>query len=530
MKSDDGQRIKAELLRACEGCPPRISGREAKRRIESLIRKAECSVDALRDFWSAPEENLGPFPELPETFQAALADAAFLYHQEGNFRSSGRLQWWARSPVYRLGCRLRHRGVRWSAASKEGRLPDAAGKFFYLWGRRLTMAHDRVVRSGVRATRYTILSRTSFIRALWDYAEVDSDELIFRYVSNIPIDPGYGPVFNTRSKRVASCALSGLDLLISADGIYFVESNFNAGFRTSRLEVFPGGDPVAIKLFDYAATCGYSRIVFFPFSRKAFFPQELEAAWRDIAERHGISFEIREEPAFTAPHREFCEATIDLEADGTLYVSGRSWDSPLKSLIREKGRLDEEIERYTSRFPERVQVRLPKRVYGDAELTSYDGTSRFPNLIVKNALMDEATGIALYKTDRIPETANAWPNLAYQYVRPDCVTRSDGPQESDYVFIYRAYVLITPDGPVYLGARKDISATAVPTTLATGKVDDISPYIVNLNLEDIATQPEPSEDEKVKEAVLQIGAVVDDYLNRKHRLVIDADEVPVTVG
>ena len=392
------------------------------------------------------------------------------------------------------------------------------------------MAHDRVVRSWIGATRYTMLSRTSFIRALWDYADVDSTELIYQYVSGIPIDPSYGPVFISKSKRVASCALSGLDFLPSEGGLHFVESNFNAGFRDSRLDVFPEGDPVCIHLIDYAAACGYSRIVFSPFSRKAFFPQALEEAWREIAASHGISFEISEEPAFTAPHREFSEPLIDLDAEGTLYVSGRSWDSPLRSLIRQKGRLDQEIERYSSRFPDRVQVGVPKRVYGAHELTSYDCSSRFPNLIVKNALQDEATGISLYKTDRLPETANTWPNLAYQYVQPDCVTRSDGKQEDAYVVVYRAYLLITPDGPVYLGGRKDISSSAVPATLPTGKVDDISPYIVNLHLGVTPTQLEPSEDEKVKETVLQVGAVVDDYLNRKHQLFIDADEVLVAAG
>jgi len=530
MNRDEAQVIKAELLRACLDCPARISGREAKRRIATLLKKARCTVEELRDFWSAPEENLGPFGELPEEFQAALADAAFLYHQEGNFRSSDRLHWWSRSPVFHLGCRLRHRGVRWSSPRATGKLKGAVGKRLYLWGRRLTMVHDRVVRTWVEATRYTVLSRTSFIRAQWAYADVDSAELIYRHVSDIPIDPSYGPVFISKRKRVASCALSGLDLLLSAGGVHFVESNFNAGFRSSRLQVFPEGDPVAINLVDYAATRGYSRIVFFPYSRKAFFPQDLEIAWRDIAARQGISFEIREEPAFTSPHREFSEPTIDLEAAGTLYVSARSWDCPLRSLVRQKGRLDQEVERYSSRFPERVQVKVPQRVYDESDLVDYDHTSRFPNVIVKNALKDQATGITLYKTDRLPENANAWPNLAYQYVPPDCLTRHEGQREIEYVVIHRAYILIAPDGPAYLGSRKDVSSTSVPSTLPSGKVDDISPYVVNLNLEAIPTRPEPSEDEKIRGAVLQIGAVVDDYLNRKHRLVIDSNDGPATVG
>lgn len=88
-----------------------------------------------------------------------------------------------------------------------------------------------------------------------------------------------------------------------------------------------------------------------------------------------------------------------------------------------------------------------------------------------------------------------------------------------YVHDFRAYLLITPEGPVYLGAKKGISSAAVPGPLPLGKVADKSPYISNLYAGAYHVAPSKEEDQLCRSAVLAVGAVIDRFLRKKYALI-----------
>jgi len=86
--------------------------------------------------------------------------------------------------------------------------------------------------------------------------------------------------------------------------------------------------------------------------------------------------------------------------------------------------------------------------------------------------------------------------------------------------IFRAYLLVTPRGPVYLGARKDVSSVPIPASLPLGEVQDKSPYVVNVRLGAYSVPPSEAEDQRCHEAVLAVGRAVHEFPQEKHVLTV----------
>ena len=519
--------LRDTLIGMCTEGASRISGWESRRRIADLRKATGCSRQDLRDFWADPEATLGPFDRLPDNVQEALADAAYWHFEERHLLISDALYRRVRGPVYRVGSDFTHVSWKWRLRWANARLLRRLARVLFVLGRALTSGSLWAGQRWVALTRFTSLSSGPFLQRLWEYSGVDLTEMVQTYILKIPIDPRVGPVYIHKGNCVVSCALAGLDLLSSGGRLYFLESNFDPGFRASRLRIFPAGDPVCLKLVSYARTRGYTRIVFHPWRKRALFPAELEAAWKELAERQGVALEIRDNPDFRSPYQRPAEPLMDPDAVGTMYANSRRIDSPLGTLISRKGLVDRLIARRNARVPEEERIAMPRLIMTDEDLPPSDPASRFPNLIVKNCLKDKVKGIALYNVNRLPAGANTWPNAAYEFIRPDCVSEQGGGARRDYAFIYRAYLLIAPDGPVYLGARKDISATAVPDHLPRGKLPDISPYVTNIgSLQGYAVIPSAAEEELIEAAVLGVGAAVAEFVAEKHDLVLDGKIYP----
>lgn len=490
-----------------------VSGPEARRRIRRFISASGGSAGELRSFWREAPARLGPFTQLPADLQAALSTAAYRWFQERNLLVSDRVYRLAHGPVFRLGGWLAHRGWRGRQQARGGRRFWRA--VFFL-GRALTEGSRWAARRWLERTRFWPTSRTHVVCALWHRIGFDPTDLIQDYVESIPQDPRAAPVHAPLQRGgAASAALFGLDLLASEGRLYLLEANFNPGFRASRLELYPDGDPVARGLTGYAAERGYARVVYYPYSKRALFPAELERSWREIGASAGVAVEIRDDPYFRSPYRRSCDPLIDLTADGVAYVNGRFLESPLGALVSRKDLLDREIERYNRGRSEPDRILVPRRVRTAADLAPVDGGGRFPNLIVKDVRVDQAHGITLYRTDELPEYTADPRFQAYEYVRPDRVAE-DGHRPGDRVFIYRAYLLVAPDAAVYLGARKDISAIPLCGRLGVGRIEDPRPYLTNLHLGDYSVRPGPGEDERLEETVGRIGAMFRDFLERKH--------------
>lgn len=492
--------------------PLRVKGSDARRMIRKLEREGGCSQAQYRALWARPEDSFGPFESLPEPLQVGLGDAVGWEMRERNFTVSDRLHGVVYGPVFRLGSELARLG---KSIRARGRRTRGLGRVVFLWGRGITASCEWLGRRWLDISRYAPFTRTSGLHALWKWAGVDPLLLSIDYVCRVPCDPRLCPVHRSRDLNVESCALLGLDLITSGGEVFYLEANSNSGFMQQRLQTHPTEDPICRGLSAYACEHGLSRIVLFP-SRVTSISEELEQKWRAAFEAHGIGFEVRDDPRVRSRYRRACDPFMDMEAADTLYVNGRSLRSPFHTLIRKKGLLEAEIERHNARSPVAECIRVPQRLHSSEDLPAFDPDSMFPNLIVKHSLRDMAEGITLYKTDRIADGALSEPYAAFEYVRPDLVVRQVNGSFAGFARKYRVFLLVTPDGPLYLGGLRQVATTPLPAGLPKGRVEDLRPYVVNGHL-GVSTLPSDAfEEDLLGPATLGIGRVIGEFIRRKH--------------
>lgn len=179
--------------------------------------------------------------------------------------------------------------------------------------------------------------------------------------------------------------------------------------------------------------------------------------------------------------------------------------------------MEEYIAKYNEKADNTDKILLPEIFTADNLSKSLNiKNNRFPNIIVKNKNVDQAKGIRLFKTTSIPDMVDTSDNIICEYVVPDTIKKETDGELYEYVFLFRTYLLITPYGPVYCGARKDVSGTPIPDFLEDGVVCDIAPYITNLTTAgDYCIAHSSEEDEKCKEATLKIGRFLYLYVKDK---------------
>jgi hypothetical protein len=82
----------------------------------------------------------------------------------------------------------------------------------------------------------------------------------------------------------------------------------------------------------------------------------------------------------------------------------------------------------------------------------------------------------------------------------------------------RCYLLLTPEGPVYLGAKVNVGDVSVPVELPMGRVEDIRPFVINGVVAATSRAATRREDEALEAAALRVGRVIHAFLRRKHDL------------
>ena len=500
-----------------------VRGSKARKSIKAFLEKNGYSIDDLRAFWLQPEKTLGPFSKLPLSFRNCLADSGYFHIEESHFLTYSVLRTLSYGSIAELGGFIVHLG--WKI--KENYLPRIGSKssrwrrIIIRLGRELIL--KCIFLSGIflRLFRFTIFYRAPFAHMLWNYAKVDAWDLIHNYINTMPVDPRISPVFKCTKRQVVSCGFVGIDLLPSQGRLYFLESNFNPGHYIERHKLFPEGDTVCNHLIDWASENGFCDIVFYPSNIGEIFNRDLEQAWQKIANKKNLRLEIIDDPIVGSPWPRRKTIFMDIRTNHTLYVNGRALEGPITRLISKKGLMEKEIKSFNEGVPEGKKILIPKTIHSHAEVPKTNDASRFPNIIVKNAVLDMTLGLKLFKTENLPYNANSWPNIAYEYLVPDLVLKENHGVIEEFVYIFRAYLLITPDGPVYVGARKDVSAVPIPASLPSGPVKDMVPYITNLHLGDYSVSHNEIEDRACKDAILSIGSVIFNFIKKKHILTID---------
>jgi hypothetical protein len=491
-----------------------IKGSKARRAIKAIAKINDFSKLELTIFWEEPEKTLGPFEGLPTAVRKALAKAAQFQIRESYFCTSSLLFKLVYSPLFHTGANIIYRG--WKL---ENRSLSVLGIFIVRLGRRLIFTSRFLGRVFLKFFRFTLLYKAPLIHTLWKYAKINPWSIIQNYIQYIPADASISPVFKCKKARVISCGLVGIDLLPSKGKLYFIESNFNPGHYMERHRLFPEGDTLFVHLVKWSAENRFHRIVFFPTNLSKPFSNDIEDAWQGIAKRYGVALEIIDDPATGSSRARRKSIFMDCESSGTLYVNGRYLLSPFSRLIGTKGLLEREIEYFNASMPS-TKIFLPRRIISDDAVPPVKKESRFPNIIVKNIELDQTMGISLYKSQQLPNRANKGKNLAYKYIIPDLIVNQDEVSIKEYIYIFRAYLLVTPDGPVYLGARKDVSSASIPESLPYGIVKDKSPFVTNLHAGAYSVPHSEMEDFACKQMVLAIGRVVHEFLVEKYELTV----------
>lgn len=503
------QRMRDLLLGICEE-GHLLTGSESKQKIQEMLEDEAVSIQGLKEFWADPESSLGPFHELPTSAQNALSEAAFVFGEEYYLLTRPTLHKLVFSnPIFVLGRTITSLGWRFDTESRISRVLKRTGRFFM----RALRFTGRSLSKRLRSSRFT---KAPFLFTLWDFLRVDPALLIHTYIEGIPINPAVGPVWRSTERNAEGCALLGVDLLMSGGKVYFVEGNVNAGFYRNRSEVFPAGDPVCLGFLDYAERKGFERIRFNPAdSYDYLFPLEVEEFWRGSATEAGLQLQIVDDPVNGSPYPRDSGLFMDTEEENTLFVNGRYVESPLGRMIATKGLLEDVVRGFSEAAEERV-IFSPREIRDDRDLPPLSERGGFPNIIVKHKYVDQARGIHLFRVDRIPDEVKKPYYAVYEYVIPDRVQKAIEEQVREYVFVFRAYLLVTPGGPVYCGARKDISEVPVPTEVPEGRIGDPMAFIANASINAYSVEPSAQEDQRCREAILQVGDAIDDFLKRKH--------------
>jgi len=502
------------LAELASAYPLRMSGRRVRDMVRELRQRVGWTREDYRELWADPEAGLGPFEDLPERLREALADAVAREMEERSVLPGSRLYDRVHGPAFRLGSEVAHRGRR---LSSRGRRWRRAGRNLYLCGRGLCWASERAGRAWLDATRFVGRWETSGLHALWRWAGVDPMRPAIEYVRGLPCDPRVSPVYRDPERRVSSWMMVGVDLLPSNGATYFIEANVNPGFFLGRrYQNRPNGDPLLTAAIAGARRDGCDRIVFFP-SSVATLPRRIEDWWRHQATAAGVELEIRDDPRVRSryDHRS-TEPLMASDARRTLYVNIRTLPHPVNVLLEEKGLFEEEIERHNAHVPADERIPVPRRIRSSRELRELEPDGRFPNLVVKHALLNEARDVRMYRTSTLEPWMNRPPYVAFEFIRPELERLCENEVPGEHATRIRANLFITPDGPVIGNFSKAIGAAPVPERLAEGEVAHPEPYVVNGHTGARHVRPTETECERMKPAALRIGWLVHDFLRRVH--------------
>jgi len=511
-------RIRDGIESLVKSCRPSIRGAEARRTIEEFMSATDASAARIREFWDSPAANMGEFHTLSDDVQEHMQRCSSFHFQELNLLSSPGIRKLAYGFLSDLGGRLVAFG--WSAPAA---VRLASVRVLSRLGRRLIAFRRKAARTQLERDRFTDDYEMPVMYALWTYCECDIPSIIEQYVSGIPPDKKLSPVVLHSQRHNESCLIIGIDALMHEGSPFFVETNMNPGLKENRISIFPSGDPVCQGLVQYATERGLSTIDFFsnnavqPHPLVPVFSPKLEEYWATSAAEYGVALRIVDWPQYGAPGRKRGRYYPDTTRSDTLFAFAKDVPSAISRFMGTKGRFDDYIIDYNRCVVPADQIQLPRRLVNSGDIPPPCSNERFPNLILKNRNIDSARGISLHRTDEFPEISES--DLVYEYVVPD-LERCDGPEGyADYAYIFRIYIMLTPNGPRCIGVRKDISSVAMPEQLPMGKVEDIRPYISNSSLHSYNVEPSPQEIAVGSEFGVKVGTCLYRLLTDKYNLI-----------
>jgi len=438
-----------------------LKGNQAQKIISEKMKIYSLSKEEIVRLFCEAEVSLGSFESLPVDVQYRLSEAAAFDIKERCFLTSFLLRIMSRGPLFKIGALIVHSG--WKVRI---RFNEFLGKGLIFFGHFIMNLCNFLGTIFLKKFRFSAVYNIPIFNALWYQIEFQPDILIREYIQNIPVDMQSCPLFLFDQQRIMGCCLIGIDFMPSNGKLYFLEANFNVGHYMARHEMFPDGDIVCRKLVEWASEHRFSEILFYP-TNFTYFDGSLECLWKIMAKEKNINIDIVDDAYIGSPYNRKRGPFIKFKGENKLVVNGRYIGEPVSVTIAKKGLLEKLIRDYNKSYSNGFRIAIPNELTKDCDVPKVKEC--YPNIIVKRHGFDQAKGIELFKNDTLPEKVKPGSDLiAFEYLVPDTVEIEIDGQKNKHIHTFRSYLLLTPKGAVFLGARKDVSSTPLS--------DNILPY------------------------------------------------------
>ena len=520
----DKQKLVHLLMSCCPGKtePLLMRGHEAKKMVCHFLKMSGLSIDEAHEIFAKPRYFLGDFSDLPESLRLTLSASASFCDQEYLLTNLSSIRRFTLIPIWKIGSIFFSIYVSFkNRINNENQFKSLYQTLFmkvaFGFGYLLTSGAVRFSKKIVDRIRFSRLYKQPFFNALWSYLNTNTKELCYSYINSIPVHPALGPIYQYKDISVACAVIVGIDLLPSSGELYFLETNFNPGIHSERLHLYNGNDPLGHRLIQYALSRDFKHLALYGSDFPGnVFDKDTEQLWEKIARERGVSFKVVDN--LFAGHLRYRDAKIEIEflsCEDTLNILVRGpRNHALAALISEKGNLENLIEEVTGSLPIEDRVTLPKRFIRPGEVLGRQVDERFPNLIIKDRRKDRTTGIELFNVGRVPEGYSTDDFIISEYIVPNRVKRASQGRLYEFICVYRSHILLTTDGPVYLGTYRVRSGTQIPHYLPNGKVEDIRPYVANRMLGG-AYEKVNSEDALCQKVSVNIGEIISRFVSQK---------------
>jgi hypothetical protein len=449
-----------------------------------------------------PGQHLGPFDTLPQATQRIIIRAI-----EANDRwemAGHELGHW-HVAITRLLHKLRHNLPRSMRLARKLATVAAA------------VSQNGPARGGYKLYRWQLGLRGKYavrptLAALLEATGLNVKQLAVCYARGIRQPETYRSLWHDPAQHNTVGVVLGIDLLPSADGYWFVESNLDCALRLERTALY-SQDPFVSHLLDFASTQGYRHLVVLA-GNSAHIDALMAKQYADGAAARKLKLTLIEDAYLPYSDQVRGFGIPPFQHDKTLVVRIKYYHTSLDYMLQHKWASNYALQKYKA-FCAEPMLLLPP-VGHQPLLGNGSMDEPFPNLVYKFPERDSGSGVLFFKATSpaharsllaearllfgpkdlrgrlfaLQEDANG---LYQPYIRPHLL---DGRR----LYIVRSHILLTPNGMRFLSAHRVVSGSTIPEHLPIGVVKDPRPYLVNYSLGAKYEIVPPAEEEAVKAA------------------------------
>jgi hypothetical protein len=339
------------------------------------------------------------------------------------------------------------------------------------------------------------------------------------YARNIPQLESFRGFWSDQTRHNTYGVITGLDLLPSSKGYWFIESNLNFGMSLERIRLYKyNRDPFVSNLVGFAAHNGYRNLIFVN-NMSQHLNDKTAKQMMDEALSKNIKLTIIEDLYLSHSNYERRFEIPSLDNGNTLVARAKFYPTSLDYLFHNKRASTRALAVYNMHCSE-PSILIP-RTGEYPVLENIDEDTPFPNLVYKLPERDAGGGIIFIKA-RSKNHARKLVEEAMMKKRQKKFLGSLYAMMEDQKGIFQSYIhspmlsgrklykirahlLITPAGLQFLSAHRVISRFRVPETLPFGIVKNQRPFLVNLSSSNNYEIIPHEEEQTLKEAALAIG-------------------------